>query len=62
MFQTFSLDIFFFSSRRKKNAKKGGSFPWSSYVAFSLLPPAFTFSLMPFCFKCFLVAPSSSQA
>ncbi len=54
LFQTFSLGIFFFSSKRKKktkkkkhiekkkNAEKGGSFPSNSHSALSLLAPAST--------------------
>ncbi len=64
------FDIFFFSSRRKekknhreeKNAEKGRSFLSSSYFALSLLAPAFALSLLPFCFKCFLLASFCFQA
>ncbi len=70
LFQTLSPDIFFFSSRRKKkqrkkniekkNAEKGGSLPSSSHSTLSLLAFASTLPLLPFCFKRFLLASSSS--
>jgi hypothetical protein len=74
LFQTLSPDIFFFSTRKKqnktkkektiekkRNAKKGENFPSSSRSALSLLAPAFTLPLLPFCFKCFFLASSASQ-
>jgi hypothetical protein len=77
LFQTFSLGIFFFSSRRKKkhththkekknhrkkkNAKKGGRLPLSSHFALSFLALASILLLLPFRFKHFLLASSSSQ-
>jgi hypothetical protein len=63
------LASFFFSSkikkknhREEKKCKEGGSFPSSSHSAFSLLALAFALPLLPFCFKRFLLAFSSSQA
>jgi Na+/H+ antiporter NhaD/arsenite permease-like protein len=72
----FSFGIFFFSNIRKKkktknkktiekkkNAKKGGNFHLlNSCYALSFFALTFTFSLLPFCFKRFLLASSSSQA
>jgi hypothetical protein len=46
---------------KKINAKKGGSFPSNSRSALSLLDPTFAFPLLPFYFKCFFLASSSSQ-
>jgi len=65
-FQALSLGIFFSSKRKKnrkeqKNAEKGGSLPSSSRFAFSFLAPVFAFLLLPFPFKRFLLAFSSSQ-
>jgi hypothetical protein len=68
-----SPTIFFFSSRRKKkqrkktieknrNVEKGGRFPSSSYYVLSLLGLAFALPFLPFCFKRFFLAFSSSQA
>jgi len=48
--------------RKEKNAKKRGSFPSSSCYALSFFTPTSAFSLLPFCFKRFLQASSSSQA
>jgi len=68
LFQTLSLDIFFSSRRKekkniekKRNAEKGGSLPLSSHSTLSLLAFASTLPLLPFCFKHFLLASSSSQ-
>jgi len=71
----FSLGIFFFSCKikqnkskkkktmeEKRNAEKGGFFPSSSHFAFSVLAPTSTLPLLPFYFKDFLLASSSSQA
>jgi hypothetical protein len=41
---------------KKKYVEKGGSLPSSSCSTFSLLAPALAFSLLHFCFKCFLLA------
>jgi hypothetical protein len=46
---------------KKTNAKKGRSFLLSSHFTLSLLGPASTFPLLPFCFKHFLRTSSSSQ-
>jgi len=69
-----SLGIFFFSSGRKKKhkekkktvenkkyAKKGRSLPSSSCFTLSFWAPTFAFLLLPFRFKHFLFASSSSQ-
>jgi hypothetical protein len=47
--------------KEKKNVEKGGSFASSSHYALSLLAPASAFSLLPFCFKRFLLASSYFQ-
>ncbi len=44
---------------KKKNVKKGKSFPSSSYFTLSLLAPTFALLLFPFCFKPFFLASSS---
>jgi hypothetical protein len=70
---TFSWHLFLLEQKKKKikkkktiekkiNAKKGGNFPSSFQSAFSFLAPAYTFPLLPFYFKRFLLAPSFSQA
>jgi len=62
-----SPSIVFFSSKRKKNhrtkknSKKERSLPLSSHFALSFLAPTSTLLLLPFCFKCFLLASFSSQ-
>jgi len=48
--------------RGKKNAKKGRSFPSSSYSTLSLLAPSSALPLLPFYFKCFFLVSSSFQA
>jgi hypothetical protein len=71
----FSSNIFFFSSKRKKNthtkekktiekkkyAKKGGSLPSNSHFTLSLLAPASALLVFPFRFKRFFLASFSSQ-
>jgi hypothetical protein len=47
---------------KKKIYVKKRSLPSSSHSAFSLLTPIFTFLLLHFCFKCFLLASFFSQA
>jgi len=47
--------------KEEKNAEKGRSLPSSSHSTLSFLAPASTFLLLPFHFKCFLLASSSSQ-
>jgi hypothetical protein len=59
-----SPNIFFFSSRKKekktiekkRNAKKGGSFPSSFRFVFSFFALTFALPLLPFYFKRFLLA------
>jgi hypothetical protein len=72
-FQAIFASIFFFSNKRKKkhkekktiekkkNVEKGGSLPLSSHSTFSFFVLASTFLLLPFHFKHFLLASSSSQ-
>jgi hypothetical protein len=66
-FKCFLITSSYFQTKEKKtiknkrNAEKGGSFPSSSRYAVSLLAPASTFPLLPFCFKRFFLASSSSQ-
>jgi hypothetical protein len=70
LFQTLSLNIFLFSSKRKtkktiekkRNVEKRGSFPSSSHSTLSFLAFIFALSLLPFYFKRFLLASSSFQA
>jgi len=67
LFQTFSLGIFFFSSkkknhREKKNPEKGGSLPLSFCSALSFWALASGLLFLAFCFKHFSLASSSSQA
>jgi len=45
----------------KENQEKGRSLPLNSCSTLSLLAPTFAFSLLHFCFKCFLLASSSFQ-
>jgi hypothetical protein len=47
---------------KKRNVEKGGSFPSSSHFAFSILTFTFALALLPFYFKRFFLAYSSSQA
>jgi flagellar biosynthesis component FlhA len=74
LFQLLSPSIFFFSNRRKeeknkekktvekkRNAKKGRSFPSSLCFAFSFLALVSAFPLLSFCFKRFLLAFSYFQ-
>jgi Na+(H+)/acetate symporter ActP len=69
LFQKFFPGIFFFSRKKnkktiekKRNVEKGGSFPSSSHFAFSILTFTFALALLPFYFKRFFLAYSSSQA
>jgi Na+/H+ antiporter NhaD/arsenite permease-like protein len=71
LFQTLFLGIFFFlrkkkkkkkKKHRKKNVEKEKNLLSSSRFALSILTPASsTLPLLPFCFKCFLMASSSFQ-
>jgi hypothetical protein len=47
---------------KKIYAEKGGNLPSSSHFALLLLAPTSVVKLLNFCFKCFVVASSSSQA
>jgi hypothetical protein len=47
---------------KKRNTKKGGTFPLSSRSTLSLLGLAFALPLLPLCFKHFILAFSPFQA